>query len=117
VRWLGVNYSGASAGAEIRSAWTDGNYLHTDYAPYDWPEKTVQVRVDAIACFFYQRGSEIVGGKFEWWRAGGQSVKGLHNVHEGYNGHEMPGAGTQCWTCIVSVDGRQRSNVVEVEWR
>lgn len=72
--------------------------------------------VDAICCLFYERDGRIVGGKFDWWRKGGQAKKVTHNLHGGYNGHTMPEAGTRTWTCIVSVNGKRRSNVKECSW-
>lgn len=117
IRWLGSDYSRAVETAKIAAAHTDGRNLFTSYQPYRWHRITVKVEVNAIACFFYERGEQIVGGKFDWWRVGGQGTKGLENVHAGYAGHVMPRRGTKCWTMIVSVDGKQRSNLCEVKWK
>jgi hypothetical protein len=117
ISWLGDNYSSASRTATITGATVGRNVISTSYQPYSWPRTTVKVSVDAICCLFYERGGQIVGGKFDWWRTGGQGSKGLENVHHGYNGHSMPSSGTPTYTMIVSVDGRQRSNIQRCTWR
>lgn len=114
VKWLGDNYSNAQVEEIFNSASMDKHFINTDYKPYNWPKKTVKVSVDAICCIFYERGSEIVGGKFDWWRTGGQGTKTLENLYEGYHGHSFPVDGAKVWTCIVSVDSKKRSNVVKV---
>ncbi len=117
ISWLGDNYSSASRTATITGASLNSSTITTSYEPYNWPRATVKVSVDAICCLFYERGGQIVGGKFDWWRTGGQGSKGLENVHHGYQGHSMPSAGTPTYTMIVSVDGRQRSNIQACSWR
>jgi hypothetical protein len=118
VKWLGKDYSGARETVKLAGAQTEGRSLYTQYENYAWPEQTVgDARCDAICCFFYEVDGGITGGKFDWWRKGGQAMKGLENVHNGYGGHRMPPGGTKCWTMIVSVDGRERSNLQAVEWR
>ena len=117
VRWYGQNYAVAVRTATITDAQTEGHKLMTDYEPYQWPVKVVNEKpCDAIACLFYERDGEVVGGKYDWWRQGGQRVKGLENVHDGYGGHSMPSKGTPMWTMIVSVDGKLRSNTKRVRW-
>lgn len=115
VRWLGSNYAGAHVTATLLGASMDNIWLHTQYEDYSWPEKSVGgANVDAICCLFYERDGKVVGGKFDWWWHGGQALKGLENVRSGYNGHVFPVEGARVWTMIVSVDGKQRSNVVAV---
>ena len=116
ISWLGDSYAGARVTAKINSASTDGNMLYTNYEPYSWPRSSDGV-VDAICCLFYERGGRMVGGKFDWWRVGGQSSKTLENVKHGYNGHSMPARGSLVYTMIASVDGKQRSNIALVTWK
>jgi len=118
VRWLGDNYSGCKLQDGIlKSASISGEMINTSYNPYDWPVKKVKVDCDAIACLFYEQGNEVVGGKFDWWRKGGQSSKTLENViHKNYGGHKMPAKGTPTWEAIVSTDEKMISNVVKVTW-
>ena len=116
ISWLGDSYADARVTAKINSASTDGNTLYTDYEPYSWPRSS-DGGVDAICCLFYERGGKMVGGKFDWWRVGGQSSKTLENVKGGYNGHSMPAYGSAVYTMIASVDGKQRSNIALVTWK
>jgi hypothetical protein len=117
ISWLGDNYSSASISARITGATLNDSVIATSYDAYSWPSTTVKVSVDAICCLFYERGGVVVGGKFDWWRTGGQALKGLENVHHGYNGHSFPASGTKTYTMIVSVNGSQRSNIKECSWR
>jgi len=119
VKWLGKNYAGCKLQDGIlKSASINGGTIHTSYNPYSWPVKFVKTDCDAIVCLFYRQGNEIVGGKFDWWRKGGQSSKGLENViHKKYGGHSMPVKGTDCWEMIVSTDEKLRSNIVKVTWK
>jgi hypothetical protein len=104
----------AKVTATINSAWTNGDKLYTSYDRYSFP---ADGGTDAVCYFFYKQGGKVVGGKFDYWRTGGQSVKTLENVHENYGGHSMPSRGTECWTMISSKDGSQRSNTCSVTWK
>lgn len=114
ISWLGDNYAGAAKTATLNGASMSGDTISVSYEPYSWPRATVGVSVDAICCLFYERGGQIVGGKFDYWRTGGQASKSLHNVRERYQGHSWPAAGAKVWTMNVSVDGSQRSNIIQV---
>jgi hypothetical protein len=100
--------------AKITAAWTDGNKMNVKYEPYEWLQRD---GVDAICYFGYVLNSRAILRKYDWWRVGGQPSKSLKNVHEGYDGLVMPPRGTECFTMISSVDGRQRSNIKKVFWR
>jgi len=115
IRWLGANYSGAKETTVIRSVTIRGNKFYIDYAPYSWP-KNSDGRCDAIVCFFYMQDDQWVGGKFDWWRVGGQKVKGTENIEGGYGGHVMPTRGTESRFMAVSVNGKERSNLCPVKW-
>ena len=104
---------GAEITAKITAASTDGQNLRTSYEKYSFPSES---GTDAIAYFFYEYNGTVMGGKFDWWRTGGQGLKGLENVHAGYGGHKMPASGTACWTMFGSIDGGQRSNTRVVIW-
>ena len=104
----------AAVTAKINSSSTNGGTLFTSYERYPFP---ADGGTDAICYFFYEYNGGIMGGKFDYWRTGGQPAKGLENVHEGYNGHKMPSAGTKCWTMISSKDGKQRSNTCTTTWK
>jgi len=114
VKWLGSNYSKATRQEILVSAIMSGDKIFTQYKLYSWPVKDGVKPVDAICCLFYVRDGEWTGGKFDWWRKGGQSTKGLENVINGYGGHSMPESGIPVKTMIVSVDGKMRSNCIDV---
>ena len=116
VEWLGQNFSGGQEEQILMGATIHGDKIQTSYVAYSWPVKDGPKPVDAIVCLFYVRDGQWVGGKFDWWRRGGQGVKGLENVINGYGGHSMPSPGTYCREMIVSVDGKRRSNPVVVLW-
>lgn len=114
IAWLGSDYSGATKTATITGASMSGDSISVAYEPYSWPRATIKTSVDAICCLFYERGGQIVGGKFDFWRSGGQATKSLHNVRERYQGHSWPAGGAKVYTMNVSVDGRQRTNIKQV---
>jgi hypothetical protein len=117
ISWLGRSYAKATATAKLMSSHiTSRQHTISDAPPASWPKKVVKVQVQGIICLFYEQGGRIVGGKYDWLRPG-QKVKGLENLHDGYNGHSMPAKGSQVWTCIVSVDEKQRSDIVAVTWK
>lgn len=119
VKWLGSNYGTAKQAMTLGSASISAGgkqIAFSDSAPKDWPTTTVKVKVQGIACFFYERGKSVVGGKFDWTKPG-QTIKGLENVHNGYNGHSMPATGTPAYAMLVDVNGKQRSNLVKVAWK
>lgn len=117
--WKGASYGNAQFDSSVRfsGASLDENKAYYDITlPESWRITTVNVKVQAIVCFGYERDGEIVIGKYDWMRVGGQAVKSLENVHHGYNGLEMPIRGTRCFAMVVSVDGRYRSDLVEMNW-
>lgn len=99
--------------AHIVSAKISGSNINTVYEKYNWPSKD---GLDAVCCLFYRTSGGIKGGKFDWWRAGGQSSKTIKNIHEGYGGHSMPSKGTDTWTMFFSLDGTKRSDIRKVTW-
>ena len=121
ISWLGSNYGGAKIEAKINSAQIDNKFVYTNYDSYaglNWPKKQVgSAKCDAICCLFYEKEDKIVGGKFDWWRVGGQGTKTNENVHHGYQGHTMPSKSDKVWTCFVSVDESKRSNIKEATWK
>lgn len=120
IKWLGTNYSSATMVKLINSASMNNSTLNTNYNSYSWPTQVVGTATcDAICCLFYETfkadGKVVIeGGKYDWWRKGGQKSKTLVNVHDGYQGHVFPEPKAKVWTCFVSVDGKQRSNLCSV---
>jgi hypothetical protein len=89
-----------------------------DWAPkvYAWPVKVVGAECDAVLEMRLANGQ---GGKVDWIRKGGQSSKGLENIHDGYGVWKtlgVPGSGEPVTFRWVSVDGKRRSNDAAAVW-
>jgi hypothetical protein len=115
ITWLGLNYGGAVIDAKLSGATMTTRHLTlNEPAPSNWvlvgqPPNQVQGRV----FLFYKKGADWVGGYFEQLRPG-QTVKMMHNVHQGKNGLHYPPAGVDCWTMTGSMDRKFRSNISKV---
>jgi len=99
--------SAVLTGATFSDRWLTYN----EPAPASWPIITVKVKVQAICCVFYGKES-IEGGKFEWSKPN-QTQRSTHNIKDGYNGLRMPKADEAVYACLVSVDGKHRTNIVK----
>jgi len=94
----GMSYKWVSGGCEALGASDRGDYSHT------------------VACAFYWDGSRWVGGKFDWISTS-RTTRSFENIHDRYNGWDPDaffGAKRHAF-CIVSADGKRRSNVVVTE--
>jgi len=107
-----ANVISAKVSGKLFSAKMAGSVIRSKFE-YSFPASD---GLDAFACLFYREGERIRGGKFDWFRKGGQGEKTLGNVRDGYGGHRMPANGTDCWMLIVSIDGTQRTNTKKVTW-
>jgi hypothetical protein len=118
IAWLGANYGAAPITAKLNGATMDANWLHlANSAPSTWPtsvDRRTGKTLQAIACLFYERGNAIVGGKYEYCKPNDKD-RSLHNLKTGYQGHTMPHSGAKVWAALVSLDGQQRTNIVEVQ--
>lgn len=67
-----------------------------------------------VACAFYWDGSKWVGGKFDWISTS-RTSRTFENVRSGYGGWDAVAffRATKHAFCIVSVDGKKRSNLIE----
>ena len=110
IRWRGPSGAGATQimtlGAKIEAG---GDRVRFSFDRFPWSSM-------ALAHFFVWDGSAWVGGKFEWIRTGGQSVKSLENVHDGDNGHRAPASGTPVAFAWTSENGKTRSNLATTVW-
>lgn len=89
---------------------SDARFVRFAWDRFPW-------RGNALGHFFVWDGARWVGGKFEWIRSGGQSVKELQNIRNGYNGLRAPSKGAAVAFAWTSADGKQRSNLVKDTWR
>ena len=120
ISWLGSNYSGAQQVATLTSATiTTSTISYQPCAPSSWATikdgrtgKTLQARV----CFFCGINGKLIGGFYEWAKPNDTS-RSTHNLHNGYHGHVMPLHGTSSHIMLVSVDGKYRTNMIQLEWK
>ena len=110
IAWKGPQAKGATQvmtlGARIDSS---GSRVSFTFDTYPWSNA-------GLAHFFVWDGTTWRGGKFDWIRTGGQSIKSLENVHGGYNGLSAPASGTPCAFAWTSADGKTRSNLSKTVW-
>lgn len=85
--------------------WAKGNLRNWGLADTD---------AGALACAFYWDGSTWVGGKFDWISTS-RTSRSFENVRAGYNGWDSAAffAAKKHGFCIVSKDGKKRTNLLE----
>jgi len=77
-----------------------------------WPDNSpVGENIDGRCYIYWRDGDALTGGQFDWKRpaSNGVSVKDTKNLHNGYL--PTPAVGAVLWFCLVSNDGRERTNV------
>lgn len=99
--------------AKITDASINSRFMNTKYEKYNWE---CSDGLDAMCLIFYREGNDIVGGKFDWWRCGGQGTKTIENVHAGYGGLKMPAVNGEVWTAICDKKCMNRSNIKKARW-
>lgn len=99
------------------------NYAFLNY-PSSWSTRqgkkedgTLGPVTNAIVYFFYLENGVPRGGKYDFMRLGGQTVKDLENVVNGYSGLKLPPIGRDSWTMISNFEGTERSNTRKVDWK
>jgi hypothetical protein len=82
--------------------------------PVDWKRETLEKGPMIVAAVFYREGDKWVGGKFDWIDEH-RSSRSLENVHAGYGGWNAAAwrAARRHAFCVVSADGKYRSNLLE----
>lgn len=92
----GMSYKWISGGCEALGATSREDYSKT------------------VACAFYWDGSRWVGGKFDWISTS-RTSRTFENIREGYGGWDAVEffRATRHGFCIVSADGKHRSNFIE----
>lgn len=100
--------SGLKIGAEALSfKWESG-------IPTDWKRGSTAKGPMVLACAFYDEGGKWVGGKFDWIDEK-RSTRPLKNIHDGYGGWNAAAwnAAKRRAFCVMSADGKYRSNLIE----
>lgn len=94
---------------------SDSLSFHWDTGiPSDWTRGDTKKGPMVLACAFYWDGSRWIGGKFDWIDEH-RSSRSLENIHGGYGGWNAGAwnAAKRRAFCVVSADGRHRSNLLE----
>lgn len=115
VQWLGKGCAD-TIGMTLKSASVNGSKINLSFEKYSWPTNG-DGGCDAIICMFRKLDGTWKGGKFDWIRTGGQSVKLTENIEGGYGGHTTPADGETVAFMFMSVDYKQRSNAVFCQWK
>ena len=70
----------------------------------------------ALACAFYWDGAQWIGGKFDWISTS-RTTRDFKNIDGGYNGWraDLFWAAPRRAFCIVSADGKKRTNLEEAK--
>jgi len=117
IQWMGSYRCHSPVESILKSASVSGGKVKFSFSSYSWPANG-DGGCDAVVCLFLRQADGAwKGGKFDWIRKGGQSVKTLENVHGGYGGHTVPAVGTPVAFVWGRCDGKGRSNAVFTEWR
>ena len=94
---------------------SDSLSFHWDTGiPSDWQRGDTKKGPMILACAFYEDGGKWVGGKFDWIDEA-RASRPLENIHTGYGGWNAAAwaAAKRRAFCVMSADGRHRSNLLE----
>ena len=82
--------------------------------PADWERNRTEKGDLVVAAAFYWDGSRWVGGKFDWTDES-RDTRSCKNIHDGYGGWDASAwrSAKRRAFCVVSADGRFRSNLIE----
>lgn len=91
--------------SKLSYKWAKGNLGNWGLADTD---------AGALACAFYWDGKQWIGGKFDWISTS-RTTRGFENIYGHYNGWNPDAfwAASKRAFCIVSRDGRKRTNLIE----
>lgn len=82
--------------------------------PSDWKKGDTGKGPMVLACAFYLDGDKWIGGKFDWIDTA-RNTRPLENIRTGYGGWNAAAwdAAKKRAFCVMSADGRFRSNLLE----
>lgn len=82
--------------------------------PADWKRGKTSKGMMVVACAFYRDGEKWVGGKMDWTDEA-RTVRDCNHIHGGYGGWQSAGwdSAARRAFCVVSADGKYRSNLLE----
>ena len=102
---------------ELARVSSDGEWTEVKASagiPSDWQRGDTKKGPMILACAFYEDGGKWVGGKFDWIDEA-RASRPLENIHTGYGGWNAAAwaAAKRRAFCVMSADGRHRSNLLE----
>lgn len=109
IQWHGEAFPNAVEVMTLTAS-VSANHVHFTWDTWPWGNSM------GLGHFFWWNGTSWQGGKFEWIRAGGQAVKLLENIRNGYNGLRVPASGTAVAFAWTSANGSERSNLARTTW-
>ena len=131
VKWGGESFaSSTTMDMTLKSARVDSKkiYFQLDFNN-SWPikdgskvgpdGKSYELDLQAVICMFMKRADGTwYGGKWDWIRKGGQTLKLRENIDDGYGAfaNEKPTHGQTVAFVFVSIDKRHRSNEAITTW-
>ena len=84
--------------------------------PSDWSRGKTSKGMMVVACAFYRDAASgtWIGGKMDWTDEA-RTVRECTHIHDGYNGWKSEGwdSAKHRAFCVVSADGKYRSNLIE----
>ncbi len=122
LRWPWGGFDGSKAAladkARVKSLKVSRSGLSYSWASGGCEDLGASSRTDAscLACLFCFDGSSWRGGKFDWISTS-RTSRDLENIESGYNGWDAAAfrSAKAHAFCIVSKDGRKRTNVIVQE--
>lgn len=72
---------------------------------------------DCLACVFYRDGSQYIGGKFDWISTSrlSRDFKNIDTSYGGWDSSAFHRASSYAF-CVVSRDGKRRTNIITVSY-
>lgn len=109
-----------SRAVEDQATWIEAFRFTSTGMSYQWASSSLRpwgledTEAGALACAFYEDGGKWVGGKFDWIDEH-RSSRSLENIHDGYGGWNAGAwnAAKRRAFCVMSFDGKYRSNLLE----
>lgn len=110
IQWNGPSAVGAKQVMTLSaSVQSNAKYVNFTFDRFPWSSA-------GLGHFFVWDGTRWRGGKFDWIRTGGQSLKGTENIAGHYNGLSIPPSGSAVAFAWTDAKGTQRSNLAKTTW-
>lgn len=108
----GISAQNATITRTLYAASKEGGSVSLSFDELNWPTQGGGKKVDGGVWIFWVDGGQVLGGLFDFHGVG-QTSKTLENIYGGYLSGKKPAPGAPIWFALVSLDGRQRTNVAQ----